>query len=193
MGSTIVKGRPSRPFPLAATYWIVPNMAVNCPNCGKEARFYPATVKPLSRAEADRERTAGIIEVLETIKHNPNWNGSAAFFGAFYHMMGGAAPQGWEPLDRNATNIGTLRCLSCNLCRRHELDWPASARYQLDFDGQRLWLYNREHASRLIALLEAKNPRDLDWFYWFNNKLPEHFKTEKARKTLPARLRKLLL
>lgn len=71
------------------------------------------------------------------------------------------------------------------------LDWPAEAHFQLEFDGRCLWLYNTDHLASLIALLEAKNPRGLPRFTWFNNILPSHFKTEKARRLLPALLKRL--
>jgi hypothetical protein len=180
------------PFMARKRYWHSVDLAITCPRCGAEAKFLPATIKELSRSKIQPIKKAGAVEVFE-LSHE-NWNGSfhAPFFGVFYHGMGHSSPEGWEAPKRWATDVGTLRCSSCGLCRRHHLDFPASAYFQLDFDGHFLFLYNRDHVSGLIDLLEAKIPRGLPWCGWFNNTLPEQFKSAKARKVLPGRLRKLL-
>jgi hypothetical protein len=179
-----------RSFPVSRWHWTGEDIALTCPSCGGEARFFPATLRSIPPAGLDATRSLRCIDLFEV--EEPHRKGIRTHYGAFFHRMGDTPPEGWELPDRWAAFVGTLACLSCNLRRKHVLDWPTEAHFQLDFDGQRLWFYNRDHIAALIALLEAKNPRALPRFYWFNNILPSHFKTEKARKALPTRLRKLI-
>lgn len=177
-------------FPVSKWPWMGEDIAVTCPDCQGEGRFIPATLRSLPASRVEATRKLGTVDLFEV--EGPHRPGIFAWYGAFFHRMGHTPPEGWELPERWASYLGTLRCLSCNLCRKHGLDWPKEAHFQLDFDGQCLWFYNRDHVLSLIALLQARTPRGLPRFYWFNNILPSHFKTEKARKALPARLARML-
>lgn len=176
-------------FPVSKWHWMGEDIAVTCPDCSAEGRFTPATLRSIPPSKLEATRKLDLIDLFEV--EEPHRPGITTHYAAFFHRMGQTPPEGWELPDRWASYVGTLRCLSCNLARKHVLDWPAESYFQLDFDGQLLWFYNRDHVASLIALLEAKNPRRLPRFYWFNNMLPSHFKTDKARRLLPNRLRRL--
>lgn len=179
-----------RDFPVSKWHWTGEDIALTCPDCQGEARFIPATLRSIPPARIEATRRLGSVDLFEV--EEPHRPGITTHYGAFFHRMGQTPPEGWEMPERWAAFVGTLRCQSCDLCRKHVLNWPAEARFQLDFDGQPLWFYNTDHVTNLIALLEAQHPRGLPRFYWFNNTLPSHFKSEKARRLLPARLRKLI-
>lgn len=180
-----------KPFPVSKWQWSGEDIALTCPDCGLEALFVPATLRRVPKATVEETRRLGVIDLFEV--EEPHRKGIFTHYGAFFHRMGQRAPEGWEAPDRWAAFVGTQRCLSCTLCRKHVLHWPEEARFQINFDGQRLWFYNRTHVADLAALLEARNPRGMPRFYWFNNILPSHFKTEKARRLLPDRLRRLAI
>lgn len=57
-------------------------------------------------------------------------------------------------------DLGVIVCSSCGARRKHCLDWPNEAFYQVQHRGSRLWAFHRESAidPRHVEARQARHP-----------------------------------
>jgi len=191
---------------------------INCPDCGTLAgfSFAPAT-RVLNNADKVHFEASTDFKVIE-------WRGrSAQFHRVVLHFPGvsngianikdlpdGYSPASWTSvryryIGRNKAvfdsydDWGVLKCNACPSVRRHVLNWPEEAHFQITYKGESLWAYNRSFALDLLAYLEsgarmktmvsttgrrATNP--------FLNAVPTLFQTSKARPVVVKALKRKL-
>ena len=94
---------------------------------------------------------------------------------------------------------GVFTCDSCPTVRRHKLNWPEDAYFQIAYRGHLLWAYNREFAVSLLSYLESEtrmktmvSTRGVRATRPFLNSVPTVFQTAKARPVVVRALKQKL-
>lgn len=169
-----------------------PQVAINCPNCGKHAQFEFAIccciVKKTHRPYFEKSEHFEVID--------PSTAGQPKL-AAYY--------PGLSPNIQNIKNLpeeystdmwrhghywsrdyegdyGVATCQSCSLRRKHILDWPQDAYYQIEYRGEILWAFNKSTAHALLKYIESDERQlGIDGYGHFLFKIPTVFKSKKAR------------
>ncbi len=173
-------------------------VAIECPNCQQPARFVPAQLEV--RAKNSVGETLGkdvmVVKSDQPKRNYSNWHRehTLAYIGlggSDIHSSNALYPIG---MYRNLLNslFGTSICDNCHTPRKTKIRWPQDAYFQLSYSGRLLWFYDREHVAAMLELLGEKTPVNHPWRYWFDRKLPTIFKTGRARRQLPAKLKRML-
>ena len=92
----------------------------------------------------------GVSNAIENMKDLPNGYSSASWTPVRYRYIGRN-----KAVFDSYNDWGVLRCKVCPRVRRHVLNWPEEAHFQILYKGERLWAYNREFALQLLAYLES--------------------------------------
>lgn len=185
--------------------WLPDETAVPCPKCGGEAHFTSADVIVPTNAADKHFRASGLrrMRFAKAERHYSKWFRNHYLS---YKHVGDREPEvesyrafGWGP---GTCLYGTAICTRCGAHEKCKLNWPDDAYFQLSFSGRRLWFYNRDHVVGTLELLTDTTGKPIRlpngiwvkslWSHWFNNTLPTVFKTQKARKILPAKLKRML-
>lgn len=176
--------------------WLPPKTAIRCPDCGGEAHFQAADLLvPLKSEEASfRKQGLRRIQFSKVERHYSSWFRDHYLL---YDGFGTKFPKGVHPFpggQRRATNClwGTSFCTGCFNHHKVKLKWPEEAYFQLSYGGRCLWFYNRGHVVAMLELLAGADRSRHPWGDWFSRKLPTVFKTARARRQLPPKLRKML-
>jgi len=108
----------------------------------------------------------------------------------------GYMPEDWEHskyLNRYNPVRGTVRCSSCGLRSKHELDWPLEAAYSVNHKGRLLWAFHRESALELRRYIAStrRNRNDYKWRFLLRH-VPSHFLGAKDRERVVELLDRLL-
>ncbi|GAB5482145.1 MAG: hypothetical protein Pars92KO_19020 [Parasphingorhabdus sp.] len=182
-------------------------VAVTCPSCSKEATF--------EFAERIQIRYREDITYFQDSRHfdyEKATQGSVGLhhYAWYYHGLGRGQleliddlPTGYDPsfwdhseyLYRgHGTNHGTVYCTSCDLRRKHVLNWPDDAYFSITYKESVLWAFNREMATELAAFVES-NDRDLEKFRYRSSfmKIPKLFLSAKARSHVVKKLGAMML
>lgn len=187
-------------------------VAVACPGCGKEALFEAARWVWLAQKKFipffQRSRQFVYASVRGTY-------GRAHYAGYFPLMNGrklpdakglpkGFTPEDWGPpkyyAEYDGHRSGAIFCPACGLLRKHNLDWPKDAFYQVIIRGRALWAYNRAHAievHKFIAAQDRRIARGASWGRRYNfglalDVIPKHFTAAKVRNEVTKKLGALL-
>src|SRR5688500_328649 len=117
-------------------------VAVACPNCRKEAVFERATRAGIAlKKDIPCFKKTRLFEYV----HDPSPTGFShcAWYIPRLHGRGvepiqrlpvGYSPQDWAPKswsEYHCGRFGTIYCAACGLLRKHSLDWPKDAFYQV--------------------------------------------------------------
>ncbi|KCZ48546.1 hypothetical protein HY17_17000 [Hyphomonas sp. CY54-11-8] len=181
-------------------------VAVTCSECAGEAVF--------EFAENVRIKTNADLGWFQNSKHfechkMEDPNGQSYNVATYYHKLAGNdlpavgdLPAGyrmedWAHSDRKFRPLGdwrgTLICASCGVRRKHVLDWPKEAFYQVEYRNHTLWAFDRASVLELAEFIDASQRKPDDFTYWpFLMKIPQVFLTKQARETVVKRLRKRL-
>lgn len=182
------------------THWV----AVTCTDCDKEARFeFAERMKIEKKVDIPYFEKSKYFEYQSSNNSNGQGFHLAYYFQALQLQHGLPAiddlPDGYDihdwthsehlyrPFDHNH---GTLICINCGLRRKHNLDWPNEAYFQITYRGQTLWAYDRRCASEIMYFIQSKDRKRNHYkFKSFLLKLPTHFLTQKARNDVVKRLK----
>lgn len=185
------------------THWV----AVKCPDCADEAVFeFAECVKIKKKADIPYFKKSKYFEY----QPSDNQYGEGYHLAYYYHGLHAQhgfpalkdLPSDYEMEDwahpdhlyRNFhQNLGTLFCIKCALCRKHHLNWPNEAFFQILYKGENLWAFDRRCAGDLMQYISSKDrKRDRYKHHAFLLKLPSHFLTQKARETVVKKLKQKL-
>ncbi|MEP4038139.1 hypothetical protein [Pseudophaeobacter sp.] len=186
--------------------WLHPETVVKCTACGGSAGFQSAEVLlPVKRHEQNF-RAAGLRR-MQFSKVERHYHSSFRDHYLRFTKLGQMRPVGSN--HHLGSQVLSASCLwgtsVCTVCHQHlkiKLNWPEDAYFQLSYASRRLWFYNRDHVVGMMRHLTNATckPQRLPngncvadpWGYWFHSELATVFKTKKARKILPARLKRML-
>ena len=182
-------------------------VSVRCPVCRRHATFEHAKAVPLRRKkDVQAFKKSRDFDVVRLRAAGGGYtNGALYYHGLRQRRLGPqvTTPAGYDLGDWRHSpyairsqpgDLGTVVCDACGLRRKHRLDWPSDAYFQVSYRGQVLWAFNREMAAELLRYVRAsdRNRRQFR-FQAFLMKVPTHFLTAKARETVADRLEKALM
>ena len=183
-------------------------VSVRCPSCAAHARFEFAEVARISR-KSDvpffQKSRLFDYQLFEGRWHGQAWHG--AIFYAGLHGTGTRVlrnlPEGYAPSDwdhsrylvrGHGTDRGALVCHACGLRRRHVLQWPAEAWFQIEYRRQVLWAFDRSSAIALLDHIRSADRRKRRQGPWSSMLLhvPGAFLEASARELIVKRLERVL-
>jgi hypothetical protein len=163
--------------------------SISCPRCGSKAKFaspfgYISNVKP---------------KELDSCNHLPlvEWSGGTAIV-RFPDTFA------WKDEHNPYTQCGTfnrqhhiwgvVNCPHCGCRRKHNLNWPADAYYQLSCRNAFIWGWTRRHfvAIRNFVESEDRNPRKHCYAGLRLSKLPKEILLIKNRSVIVKEIDKFL-
>ena len=175
-------------------------LAVACPNCRKEAKFEFAEGRWIKTNEdLAYFRRSRDFEVSRVWCNG--WKNIAVYhhgldvrsLDAIEDLPEGYSPQMWRHSKYLSRSLrgdqGVIRCMSCGYLRKHVLDWPENAYFQIEHRGDVLWAFDRETAVVLRDYI-ASNMRSRrgQRYSGFLRKVPKQFLSAKARPVLGKKL-----
>jgi hypothetical protein len=112
-------------------------------------------------------------------------------------LPGGYSPEDWDHSPylyrSHGLDIGSVTCQSCGYRKKHSLNWPDEAYFQIDYKGKVLWAFDRESATVLRDYVRSETrQRDGKWKAFLLH-IPSHFLKKKAREEVSKKPGKLLL
>lgn len=181
-------------------------VAVACPHCASEAMFEFAEAAAIQlRKDLPYFAKSRDFELVKV----RTFGGGFINAAVYYHGLDCRAlelisdlPEGYSQENwkhppylyrSHGSDIGTLTCKSCALRRKHELDWPNDAFFQISYRNSVLWAFDRGHAVEVLAFVESTDRAPSNHrFARSLRKIPTHFLASKARATVAKRLKKRL-
>jgi hypothetical protein len=179
---------------------------IRCPECSAGAFFeFAEVVRIALKKDVEFFKNSKLFD-YKFLPDSVGGHWHAAFYFPRLHGCSTDAirdlPAGYSPSDwshsqylyrSHGSDFGTAHCTSCGLRRRHVLDWPSEARYQVEFRGSVLWAFDRESATEIRDFV-ASADRNRATFRWQRLLLhiPKEFLVAKARDELVKRLDKCL-
>lgn len=181
-------------------------VAVACPRCGSEAMFEFAELVRIERKEDVSYFQNSDVFEYRFVESAGSGRWHAAIY---YHGLKSSStsnirnlPEGYQPEDwrhgpnlcrSHGSDIGTLVCGACFLRRKHELDWPKEAFFQLEYKQHVLWAFNRETVVELIEFIKSQGRREEEqkWSRFLRH-VPSHFLQSGAREPVLKKLNRLL-
>lgn len=90
--------------------------------------------------------------------------------------------------------MGVVACRACGCRRKHDLEWPEEAYFQIEYKGKALWAFDRERAGELLENVRSED-RNRQGFKWrsFLMHVPSHFPRKAAREAVSKKFERLLL
>ncbi len=182
------------------------SVSINCPACGSLADFeFAEVVRIKLAADVPFFEKNDIFEYqLFESSNSSRWHGAV-----FYHGLRGSAsatirdlPEGYSPENWNHSpylyrnhglDIGSAICCACGYRKKHQLDWPADAFFQIQYRREVLWAFDTESALELLDFIASKDRsrEDSKWKAFLRH-IPSHFLKKEARETVIKKLRRLL-
>ena len=177
-----------------------PILAVRCPDCEAGAVFEFAEMALIRRkADIPYFQSSKNFSVLDY--YSSGWKKLAIF----WHQLGNPLsaindfPTGYDPgmwahseylVRKGPGDLGTIVCAQCGLRRKHVLEWPGNAWFQIDYRGQVLWAFERSSMVALTNFIASKD-RQKAGRPWagFLMKIPSLFLEAKAREAILRKLR----
>jgi len=136
----------------------------------------------------------------------PSCSGAAKFSFATYQIFKKNDDEYFrksrEP--KELKNTGSIRCSCCLIQRKHSLNWPSDAYFQITYKGKVLWAFDRKYTLKLLSYIESKERKKRIVGYsgqpwntvysqdWFLRHIPEHFQSAKARPEIVKKLKSIL-
>ncbi len=177
---------------------------IKCPSCRQRAQFEFAAIQRIRNKED-----------VEYFKNNQSfeykrfqdscghyWHGAIYYEGLHGHPLSAIheLPTGYDAAywshsksayTSKELNIGSVNCNFCSIRRKHSLQWPEEAYFQISYKNHILWAYNTESTNELNDYLISKS-RDRSKYNWryFLMHIPTVFKTQKAREPISKQLSK---
>ncbi len=190
------------------------DLLIKCPDTGKPAEFVISSavqIHPKHQAYFEHSRHFRVTASAQT---------PGGLIAHFLHGIGASLetitdlPCAYQPSlwarrqcvrpRRRGRLLGTLYAADAAPPRRHIVQWPEDAWFQVTLKGRTLWAYDRASALELYDFLassdrhkkiyfEAKSKGPQPWAHNpFLNRIPGVFLTAKARPDLVRKLGKLL-
>jgi hypothetical protein len=159
-------------------------IAVTCSRCSSEAQFIPPF-------EFFRRGTAQV----PNLRHWNNVLVKEKYPGAFswqdrdnpFQKLFWGSP---KHRPSAAPIMGVLKCPACTALRKHRLDWPRDAFYQVNVDGKQLWAWDRRSLAFIRDHIEKLDrPKR---HHPLLRHLPTHFLVAKRRDAVLAAIDGLL-
>ncbi|ULT68154.1 hypothetical protein ACMGG8_20920 [Pseudomonas sp. BNK-45] len=182
-------------------------LALNCPQCGAQARFDFVVSRPIARkVDVPFFADHPLLDYRQEQDSCGHYRHYALYFPGLHgdptHSLG-PLPEGylashWQCSPYwyrdHGLDLGSLACEHCRYSARHTLNWPSEAYFSVAYKGQMLWAFNRESALALHDYLESAQ-RDPGGYPWrsFLLHIPGAFKHRKARQPLTRLLKRLLM
>lgn len=179
---------------------------IRCPKCSEKSLFeFAEMVMIRRRTEIPFFKRHKLLEYRCFRDRSGNRSHAAIFYaGLNAHNTDAltSLPDGYEHTQwshsrylyrGHGLDIGTAMCDVCNLRRKHDLNWPMDAFFQIEYRRSCLWAFHRESAVELRAFI-ASHDRKPEKFKWgkFLLHVPTHFLHDNARETIVKRLDKVL-
>jgi len=149
-------------------------IAVTCPMCGKEAIFAEPFLFIQGEAIAESQN-------LPKIKFSTGF--AVVRFPKIFPWR--SKENQWTKLSFGGERLwwGVISCRSCPCRRKHKLNWPKDAFYQVAVCNDTLWGWSREH---LVSIREFISSKDRSMakhsgYIWQHRKIPAHFLNVKRR------------
>ena len=179
---------------------------IKCPSCSRCAQFEFAAIQRIQHKEDidffKNHHTFEYKRFQDSCGHY--WHGAIYYEGlhglpttAIHNLPKGYEPSSWSHSKSFCgyprIDIGSVRCNFCHLRKKHTLQWPQEAYFQVSYKNQILWAFNIESTNELHDYLLSKS-RDRSKYQWrsFLLHIPTLFKTYKARETITKQFSKLL-
>ena len=177
-------------------------LSVICPDCGKCATFHFAEARLIGRnADKPYFEASKDFEVIKVFQNG--WRSLALYYhglgltglGVMDDLPEGYAASDWKHskywIRSGSGGRGAIACGACGARRKHRLDWPADAFFQIAFRGRVLWAFDRATLLSLIDYVEAsdRKPVRRRGRQGFLMKVPTHFLVAKSRDRVAKKLR----
>ena len=180
-------------------------VAVRCPGCGGEASFeFAEIVEIKSRNDIEYFETSKSFEYAKVqAAHGQHINAAIYFHGLRSSTMDAVddLPEDYKASDWHhsashgsprSIDLGTVVCTACGTRRKHTLNWPQEAYYQIEHRGDVLWAFDRECTSELLAFITSDDRKRDDYRYrLFLMKVPGVFLGKKVRGAISKKLQGL--
>jgi hypothetical protein len=186
-------------------------LSVRCPECRNEAAFeFPSIVRIQKLKDVPLFRTHAQLQYTTLIDHQKRkWHAAVLYPGlnardwtSLRNLPEGYAAASWNPSNQIArtlpslmtdTPTGCLRCQNCQIARRHNLNWPDAAWFQISHGKELLWAWHRDCAADLRDFIRSRDrdPHKHQW-YLFLLHIPEAFLQAKSRSDVLKKLDRLL-
>ncbi|NHK27055.1 hypothetical protein FF098_003945 [Parvularcula flava] len=179
------------------------SLDVTCPRCGGHARYEHAEIALINRKKnIDFFRHSRDFSTARVETH-----GGKANAAILWHGLHRKDPLTVPPLPREERlddwirnrnigpklDAGVIACPACGLRRKHLLDWPHDALFQIEHRGKLLWAFTRDHALELLDYVRSESRSRGQYRHKvFLMKVPTHFLTAKARDDVSKKLEALL-
>jgi hypothetical protein len=161
-------------------------VAIACPDCGKETVFEGAVWVGIPRKHIPFFKKSRTLEYIHLPDHS-HYKHYAVYYPRLHgrgvkpirDLLEGYSPEDWAPAkywkEYKGRRPGTIYCAACGLLRKHNLDWPKDAFYQIAIRGRTLWAYNRAYAQELQEFIQSSDRKQ------------ERFKSMLALDVVPTR------
>ena len=181
-------------------------LAITCPDCKAEAAFeFAEYVRIKTKADLKWFEASDTFDCLKV----RNSDGQFVHVAAYYHKLKSNSmpsvedlPPGYDISNWNLRKYrfssshgrdGTIVCERCGIRRKHTLNWPEEAFFQIDYKGNVLWAFDRQSTAELIDYIGSSHRKADQYSYWpFLMKIPSIFLSSHARQTVIARLKACL-
>jgi len=183
------------------------HLDIVCPACRQCAEFeFAETVKIKLKSDVEFFQKSSLFEYQQfqdSCGHM--WHAALYYQGlhgrpqkSLSELPDGYSAEDWDHSrylrNRSGWPVGSIRCGSCHLRRKHVLNWPTDAYFSIAYRNHVLWAFHRESAIDMLQYLLSKD-RNRSRYRWgyFMLYVPTVFKTGKARETVTKQLKTLLL
>ena len=177
-----------------------------CPDCGGHAKFeFAEDARIHLRKDIAYFQNSKEFDYFKAQEHDGGTFHKALYFhglgrrdlAAIDDMPHGYSAADWQHsqywMRSHDGRAGAILCDACGLNRKHDLDWPNDAFYQIEYRNSVLWAFNRDSASELLTYIESEDRTRQNFTYSnFLMKIPTVFLTKKARGTVAKRLTAVL-
>ena len=196
---------------------MVPFATIKCPSCEGAAQFAFATYQIIDKESQDYFHQSKDFEIFRGQHSHGSYYRAALFYPGLGNSLENInnLPEGYEAdmwrhpywyvtLPKELKNTGTIRCGSCLIQKKHKLQWPDEAYFQVSYKGKILWAFDRKYTLKLLSYVESKERKKRVVGYsgkpgntiisqdWFLRHIPEHFQTAKARPEIVRKLKSIL-
>jgi len=180
-------------------------LTIACPSCQSEARFEFATIVTIRlRRDIPYFQKSRDFEYVKLRSHGGYTNVAVYFHGlgrraldVISDLPSGYSPEKWKHsqylLRSHGSDLGSAVCQNCDCRRKHGLEWPRDAHFQISYRSSVLWAFDRRHALEILDFIKSEKRAPSKYeFSRSMRKLPAHFLSNKARGTVSKRLEELL-
>jgi len=190
---------------------------IKCPSCEAAAQFTFATYKILKVKDFDYFTKSKDFEIFKGQYHHGSYYRAALYYPGLGNNLDNITdlPDGYDAemwrhpywhvtMPPELKNPGSISCSNCYVQKKHQLNWPEDAYFQISYNGKVLWAFDRKTALKLLSYIESTERKKRVVGYsgeewntiisqdWFLRHIPEHFQTAKARPKIVKKLKVVL-